>query len=67
MTTLYIDAFAGAAGDMLIGALVDHELGRGVDPLQALWPVALLGLPLLALALASRGARPSPSSPARGA
>lgn len=70
-TTLSVEsqAKAGAAAVWapLIGALVDHELGRGVDPLQALWPVALLGLPLLVLALASRGARPSPSSPARGA
>ncbi len=40
MKTLYFDCFAGASGDMILGALV----GVGVDPRQLVEQLALLGL-----------------------
>jgi pyridinium-3,5-bisthiocarboxylic acid mononucleotide nickel chelatase len=45
MRTLYVDAFAGAAGDMLLGALFD----LGFDPAQLKPILALLDLPESAL------------------
>ncbi|MEJ7577632.1 MAG: nickel pincer cofactor biosynthesis protein LarC [Pyrinomonadaceae bacterium] len=41
MRTLYFDCFAGASGDMTLGALV----GVGVDPYQLLKQLALLDVP----------------------
>jgi uncharacterized protein (TIGR00299 family) protein len=40
MKTLYFDCFAGASGDMILGALV----GVGVDPRQLIEQLALLGV-----------------------
>jgi uncharacterized protein (TIGR00299 family) protein len=40
MKTLYFDCFAGASGDMILGALV----GAGVDPRQLLEGLSLLGV-----------------------
>jgi pyridinium-3,5-bisthiocarboxylic acid mononucleotide nickel chelatase len=40
MRTLYFDCFAGASGDMILGAMV----GAGVDPQQLKAQIALLGV-----------------------
>jgi uncharacterized protein (TIGR00299 family) protein len=40
MKTLYFDCFAGASGDMILGAMV----GAGVDPMQLKDQIALLGV-----------------------
>ncbi|MEZ4473492.1 MAG: MFS transporter [bacterium] len=57
-TTLSIESQATAGASALwapiVGALIDHQLAAGLDPLTALWPVALLGVPLVLLSIRRR-------------
>lgn len=75
MTTLYLDCFSGASGDMVLGALIDagvpledvrHALGRlAVDP-AAVWTERVVRTGIRATKLQVVGERVPQSGPATG-